>query len=73
MKTELVPVRTFPFRPGAEHAQQILQASGIASTVGGDDAAGWAPHLGLAAGGVTLFVEPASLEEAREILAQTET
>ena len=73
MNSELVPLKTFPFRHGAEQAQQLLQASGIASTVGGDDAAGWAPHLGLAAGGITLFVSEADLTEARQVLAESET
>jgi len=73
MNSELVPLKTFPFRAGAEQAQQFLQVSGISSSVGGDDASGWAPHLGLSAGGITLFVSEADLSEARQLLAEAET
>ena len=64
----LVPVGTFSFRPEAERAKQLLDASEITSVVRGEDAAGWAPHLGFATGGVTLLVDPTDLERAKKLL-----
>jgi hypothetical protein len=68
-----VIVRTFSFRPEAERAQQVLEAAGIASLLRADDASGWAPHLGFAAGGATLAVDQADVEQARKILGEEDS
>ena len=68
MKSDLIPVKTFSFRPDAEHAQQLLEASGVSSVVSGDDASGWAPHLGFAAGGIALLVDRNDMEKATKVL-----
>jgi hypothetical protein len=70
MNSDLVALRTFSFRPEAERAQQLLEASGIASMLSGDDASGWAPHIGFATGGITLSVVPPDVEQARKILEE---
>jgi hypothetical protein len=71
MNSDLLPVGNFPSRFEAERAQQILEASGITSMLRGGDASGWAPHLGFAAGGITLFVEATDLEEAKRLLEES--
>lgn len=68
MNSNFVSLKTFSFRPEAERAQQVLEAAGIASVLSGDDASGWAPHIGFATGGVTLAVGRADVEQARKVL-----
>ena len=70
MNSELISVATFFFRPEAERAQQVLESVGIASVVSGDDASGWAPHVGLGTGGVAVSVHRADAERAQEVLAE---
>jgi len=70
MNSDLIPVRTFSFRPEAERAKQVLEASGIMSVLRGDDASGWAPHIGFATGGVTLLVHQDDLEQSQKILEE---
>jgi hypothetical protein len=68
MKTELVSLKTFSIRPEAERAQQILEGSGISSLIRGDDAGGWAPHIGFGTGGVALLVERTHFDQAKKLL-----
>jgi hypothetical protein len=69
--TDLVALKTFSYRHEAERAQQQLEAAGIPSIVSGDDASGWAPHLGFGTGGISLAVNRADYEQARAILEGT--
>jgi hypothetical protein len=68
MNSDLVDIKTYSFRPEAERAQQYLQTAGIPSILSGDDASGWAPHLGFGGGGITLSVNRSDLENARALL-----
>jgi hypothetical protein len=72
MNSDLVSIKTFSFRPEAERAQQLLESAGIASILSGDDASGWAPHIGFASGGITLSVMRADGEQAQTILEGVE-
>lgn len=69
MHADLVPSASFALRHEAERAQQILATCGIPSEIRGDDASGWAPHIGLATGGIALWVQRDRLEEAMRVLA----
>jgi hypothetical protein len=68
MNSDIVPVKSFTFRHEAECAQQILESAHIVSVLSGDDASGWAPHIGLATGGITLLVNQIDLEQARRLI-----
>ena len=70
MDSELIAVRTFSYRPEAERAQGILEASGIPSHIRGGDASGWLPHIGLGTGGMALMVAQADCETAEKVLAE---
>jgi hypothetical protein len=70
MNGELVSLKTFPYRHEAENAQQILETAGIPSMLSGDDASGWAPHVGLASGGIKLLVNREDLEQAVGLLEE---
>lgn len=72
MNSDFVPVKTFSIRPEAERAQQFLAAEGITALISGDDASGWAPHIGWAGGGITLSVARADLDSAEELLNEVE-
>ena len=69
MKTETLKLRTFAHRNEAEFAQQLLRAEQIESQLQGDDASGWAPHIGLATGGFSIWVMEDEQQRAAEILA----
>ena len=64
--TELVVIRDYLNKVEAELAQGALQASGIESMIGADDAGGTEPGLWM--GGVKLLVRPGDTKEADRIL-----
>lgn len=66
-----VVIETFPNRPWADLAWSVLDGHGVPAVVTGDDAGGYAPHIGLVTGGVALEVPPDRVEEARTILASS--
>jgi hypothetical protein len=65
----LVVVRTFLNRIDADLAQGALEAAGIDSMVGADDAEGNQPQLWM--GGVRVLVREEDAEEASKILGPT--
>ena len=67
--SDTVTVATFNYRPEAERALLQLEASGIIAALRGDDASGWAPHLGIAGGGIKLIVSKEQEADARALLA----
>lgn len=71
MNSRLVSIKGFggfAARADAERAQQLLRSAGIESIICGDDAGGWAPHIGLATGGIELRVKADESENAKQIL-----
>ena len=69
MESETLKLRSFAHRHEAEFARQLLRAEDIESQIKGDDASGWAPHIGLATGGFSIGVMKEEQERASEILA----
>jgi len=69
MNSNTITVATFAYRPEAERALLQLEASGITAVLRGDDASGWAPHLGIASGGIKLDVPKEQESDARALLA----
>lgn len=61
-------VGQFPSRGEAEVARGMLSEHGIEARLVVDDVAGLHPELSLATGGVTLEVDEADADEARELL-----
>jgi hypothetical protein len=70
--SDLVCIRTYSFRPEAELARSVLEASGIESVLLADDAFGMRPMVGVATGGVRLCVRGSDAEKADAILDQAE-
>lgn len=70
MNSDIILVRTLSYRPEAERARQVLVAAGICSVVSGDDASGWAPHIGFATGGTALFLNQVDLEQSERLLQE---
>ena len=63
---------TFSMRTDAEIFQHFLVAAGIESEIQGDDASGWAPHVGFSTGGLSVSVKNEDLEFASDLLANLE-
>lgn len=68
MSDQPIVLKSFIYRHEAEQVQEVLSAAGIHSVIKGDDAAGWAPHIGIAEGGVSLLVSESNLEDAIALL-----
>ena len=68
MVSEVVCIKTFPYRAEAELAKSALESSGIKAVVTGDDCAGLYPAVGVGSGGVGLLVLHERAAEALEIL-----
>jgi hypothetical protein len=66
--SEVVCIKTFPYRHEAELARSALESYGIKAVVTTDDCGGQDPVLGLVSGGVGLLVLHERAAEALEIL-----
>ena len=67
MNEDSVLLRAYPSRQEAEIAQQMLISADIPTRMTDDDAGGWAPHVGFAAGFI-LYVLQSDLECARALI-----
>lgn len=65
-------VHRYDHRFQAEQAQQLLETSGVSTMIQGDDASGWAPHIGFGTGGISLLVPAADIPKALTILGETD-
>ena len=65
---DLVHIKTFFHRHGAESAKGLLAEKGIEAIVSVDDLANLRPHLSLGMGQAKLLVNKPDVEKAKEVL-----